>query len=140
MIRTENGVKVNYNFEIKSVIRGEEAWSVIHEANMFNDAPPSGMEAIMIEMYVKVTSTSGFLTLASNDFSISTKGRIIDPYTYSPCCLASAGYTEFDAKLNPGGELTGWIASMVNIDDNAPLLVLGADYNGRGGIYFSLTP
>jgi hypothetical protein len=138
MSRTTNGIKVDYDFEIMKVIRGQDAWTIIYRANYFNDAPPSGMEAILIELYVKNTSTSGFLTLQKYDFSISTNGRLIDPFTYSPCCLDSAGYTVFDAKLNPGGELTGWIASMVSIGDNAPLLVLGAAYSGQGGIYFFL--
>jgi hypothetical protein len=138
MQRSVNGVSVSFNFEIKNVIRGQDAWTIIYRANQFNDAPPSGMEAIMVELYVKVISTSGFLTLNNYDLSIATKGRVIGPFAYSPCCLNNAGYTEFDAKLNPGGELTGWIASMVSIDDNAPLLVLDADYNGQGGVYFSL--
>jgi hypothetical protein len=140
LIHTESGETVDITMRVEKIIRGQEAWSIIYRANMFNDAPPSGMEVIMVEIYDKVTSMSGFLSLGRYDFSIATKGRIIDPYTYSPCCLNNAGYPEFDAKLNPGGELTGWIASMVNIDDNAPLLVLGADYDGRGGMYFSLTP
>lgn len=135
---TNGATKVNFDFGVKSVIRGQDAWKIIYRANMFNDAPPAGMEALLVEVYLKVTSTTGFLTLGQYDISISSKGRLIDHFTYSPCCLSGAGYTEFDAKLNPGGELTGWIGSMVSIDDNAPLLVVGANYNGSGGVYFAL--
>jgi len=138
-VLTVSGDKVEFIIRIKKMIRGQEAWSAIYQANMFNDAPPNGMEAIMVQIYVKNISNSGFLSLDEYDFSIVSKGQVIDHLSYSPCCLNSAGYIEFEAKLNPGGEFTGWIASMVNEDENNPLIVLGADRNGRGGMYFSLT-
>jgi hypothetical protein len=138
LLLTSEGETIEFAMKIVNVIRGKEAWSVIHQANMYNDAPPSGMEVILVQLYVKNTSTSGFLNITNYEFSVVSKGRVIDPFSYTPCCLQNAGYVEFDAKLNSGGEITGWIASMVNNDDTSPLLVVGADHNGRGGIYFAL--
>ena len=46
---------------------------------------------------------------------------------------------EFEVKLNPSGEHTGWFSSAVNIDKNAPMLVLGPDRSsGKGGFYLAL--
>lgn len=138
LIQTSRGEKIEFTFQVKSIMRGQEAWSAIRAANRFNDPPPNGMEPIMVELYVRNDSSNGILNINKFDLYIVTKGRFIDAFDYSPCCLQDEGYMEFDIKLAGGGEATGWFVSMVNIDDNSPKLVIGADSSGRGGIYFSL--
>lgn len=139
LVQTKSGETTKFVMKIERVIRGPEAWVNFYDANMFNDPPLIGHEAIMILVYVRVTSQTGFLSIDKYDFSISTKGSLIKTYTYSPCCLGNAGFQEFDAKMNPGAEYSGWIGTMVKVDDPSPLLVLGADYEGYGGEYFALT-
>jgi len=136
--KTSGGETINLIFQVKKVMRGQEAWSAIYSANRFNDAPPTGMEAIMIELYAKNTSTSGILQFEKYDFSIVSRGRFIDAFDYSPCCLKNAGFLEFEILLAPDGEASGWIASMVSEGDYSPILAVGSDRSGRGGIYFSL--
>ena len=135
---TSEGEKVDFHITIEEVIRGDDAWSTIKQANRFNDPPPDGYEAILIKIYVKNTSSTGFLSLDKYGLALATKGNVIDYGFYSPCCLDSAGFVEFDAKLNPSGEHSGWYAIAVHVDEDSPMLVIGADYSGRGGIYFEL--
>jgi len=136
--RSSGGEKIIFILQIKTVMRGQDAWSAIYSANRFNDAPPAGMEAIMIELYAKNISTSGILKFEKYDFSIVSRGRFIDAFDYSPCCLKNAGFLEFEILLAPNGEASGWIASMVSEGDQSPILAAGSDQSGRGGIYFSL--
>ena len=135
---TSEGETVDFRIKIEEVIRGDEAWEIITEANMFNEMPPEGYEPILIKISIRNTSPSGFLSLDKYDISIATKGNVTSYSFYSPCCLDSAGYVEFDAQLNPTGEHSGWIARAVDTDDDSPMVIIGADYNGRGGLYFSL--
>lgn len=138
LILTSDGEIINFDLMVEEVIRGDEAWSLISQANMFNDPPPEGYDATLIKIYIANTGASGFLTLDEYDLDLSTKGNLVDYGLYSPCCLGSAGLIEFDAKLNPSGEHTGWVAFAVRSDDDSPMLVVGADYDGRGGMYFLL--
>jgi hypothetical protein len=135
---TSEGETVDFRIKIEEVIRGDEAWEIIKEANMFNEMPPEGYEPILIKISIRNTSPSGFLSLEKYDISIATKGNVTSYSFYSPCCIDSAGLVEFDAQLNPTGEHSGWIARAVDIDDASPMVIIGADYNGRGGLYFSL--
>jgi len=137
MKTTDEGI--TFVIKVEEVIRGDEAWSIIYKANKFNDPPPDGFEAILVKIYIKNTSSAGFLELSKYDsLALATKGNVLDGFFYSPCCLDNAGLVEFDVKLNPSGEHTGWFASAVHIDENSPMLVVGADRSGKGGVYFSL--
>lgn len=138
MTLTDEGQKVSFNLKVEEIIRGDEAWSIIVRANRFNDPPPDGFEAILVKVYVKNTSSAGFLELKYYDLALATKGNVLDGWFYSPCCLDNAGLVEFEAKLNPSGEHTGWFPAAVHIDEYTPMLVVGADRSGKGGIYFSL--
>jgi hypothetical protein len=136
---TSAGEVTEFIVKIEEILRGDAAWSVIRQANSFNDAPPTGYEALLVKIYIKNTSSSGFLTIDKYELNLSTLGNLISYTTYSPCCLNNAGFVEFDVKLNPQGEFFGWYASAVRIGDESPALVIGADYDGRGGLYFALT-
>ena len=137
MVRTDEDI--SFVVKVEEVIRGDEAWSIIYKANQFNDPPPDGFEAILVKIYIKNTSSADFLELSIyNSLSLATKGNVLDGWFYSPCCLDSAGLVEFEVKLNPSGEHTGWFASAVHIDENSPMLVVGADSSGKGGVYLSL--
>ena len=73
---TSEGKEISFEFRIDEVIRGEDAWSIIKQANMFNDPPPDGYEAILIKIYVKNISSAGFLILEFFDLSLATKGNV----------------------------------------------------------------
>jgi len=46
----------------------------------------------------------------------------------------------FDISFFPGAHGGGWVALTVYKDDPDPLIVVGADYEGRGGSYFTTHP
>jgi len=139
-----NGV-FNITAKVTQVMRGQEAWNTIYSANPYNDPPPAGMEAILIELYVHNDSTTGTFTIEKYKifefYKIVSNGRYLDGLSYHPCCLDNAGLLLLDEiMIAPDGETMGWFGSMVNQTDINPLLALGVNNQGSGGIYFKLTP
>ncbi len=80
VLTTSEGEEVEFKFKVEEVIRGDEAWSVIERANMFNDPPPDGYEVILIKINVKNISSAGFLDIQKYDLAIATKGNVLDSF------------------------------------------------------------
>ena len=113
----------NWEVQVIETKRGDEAWRDIDAANMFNMAPPEGMEYILVKLHVKNISTDNDEHSISNcDFSI-TGNRLIN-YT---CGIAMVVEPEprLDAKLFTGGEVEGWAGYLISRGENNLILVLG---------------
>ena len=79
---------------------------------------------------------AGVLELTESDWSVITSGRIFGYFdTPSVCCLEP----EFDVQLFAGGQGEGWMAWPVMIDDPNPVLAVGMNRDGTGGIFFAIT-
>ena len=129
--------KLEFEITITGVKRGDEAWGVIYSANQFNDKPPEGMEYIVATVEVAYTgSDEGPLSLALSDWSVVTNGQALDRFSVP----SIAGLTsEFDdIKLFSGGKAKGTMVWPVYQDDRSPMLVIGMERDGTGGIYFAL--
>ena len=139
-VGTEQTIKKNgYTISVKinSVTRGEEAWNMVTAANQFNDAPPENME------YVVVNATVTALA-SETDASITV-------YGYGDFTAFSSSNAEYDSPIvvDPepalegdiyeGGSLTGNVTFAVSKEDPAPKIVYLRNYDGSGGLWFSLT-
>jgi hypothetical protein len=105
--------------------RGDEAWRDIDAANMFNVAPPEGMEYILVKLHVKSISADNDEHSISNcNFGI-TGDRLIN---YN-CGMALVLEPEpsLDAKLYTGGEVEGWAGYLVSQGENNLILVVEDD-------------
>jgi len=121
---------------INSVERGTAAWQKIKAANQFNDEPDAGMEYILANISITLLSSEDDAAVSFSDYSFdvysSDSAEYEDAYVVVPT-------PELRGKIFPGGTLTGYVVFQVNVDDAAPKVVIGDDYNGKGGAWFSLT-
>jgi hypothetical protein len=118
---------------LREAYRGEEAWSRILEANQFNDPPPKGQEYLLI--WAEVAYIEGppgeMLSMGEWNFRMISKGNVQTP----PAIVDPE--PRFQLVLLPGTTLGGgWMTWLIHEDDPAPLLVIGIDYQGQGGIFF----
>lgn len=122
--------------KILEVIRGEEAWQKILEANRYNDPPTEGHEYILTRItftYLGGPSDDKQYRISPLEFkSVSATGRV---YDYASVVEPSP---ELSAALYPGASITGWAAYQVEKTDTKPLLTFGRNYDGTGGIWFKL--
>ena len=126
--------KQDFTVSISEVIRGNDAWVMIEDANMFNDEAPENMEYVLA--YIVVEYLSGpldeVLSISEYDIDVVSNSQILDnPYVVSP-------EPEFDIILYPGGIAGGWAPVLVYIDDSSPVLGLSLGYSSDS-FYFALS-
>ncbi|WP_171689988.1 stalk domain-containing protein [Paenibacillus germinis] len=126
----------NYEGEVSvnEIIRGDEAWRLIHATNSFNKAPDDGKEFILAKATVKITKnekSDSKVDLSKVHFTlVSTQGKdyevqmVVDPEP------------TIGTSLYVGADHTGWIAFQVDKSDVAPLITYSRKYDGTGGVWF----
>lgn len=121
---------------VDEVIRGEEAWKKISQANIFNDGAGEGKEYFLAKISVQVTKNEK--ADASVDINralftlVSGSGKSYDEFfsvvTPDP---------QFDSDLYVGASTIGWVAFKVDKTDVAPIITFARNYDGTGGVWFS---
>jgi len=114
---------------VKEFIRGDLAWSMIYEANMFNDPVPSGAEYILAKIrfeYVLGPTAETKLDISSFDFDAVSE----DGYVYDWSSVVEPE-PRLDASLYPGASHEGWAAYGVYKADSRPVL-------NFAGVWFKL--
>ena len=118
---------------VLEVIRGDEAWQMIHDANIFNDPPPQGYEYILAKIRFE------YLWNSDPDRSIDISQYSFDAFSEDGVKYESPMLVTPDPQLSttlyPGGTKEGWGAYQVAIDDEHPLLVYD---QVNGGAWFKL--
>ena len=106
--------------QVREIVRGDEAWNSLKEANQFNDPPGEGMEYILIKLYVKSTKTDEETqSIAGSDFKL-TGDHLVQ---YSSASVVKPN-PALDADLYTGGETEGWIAFEVSVNEGNLILVI----------------
>lgn len=135
VIEVEN-IFDNYKAEmtVKEIIRGEEAWKMVQEANMFNSPAPEGYEYLLAKVYFKLLDIDEgkqySLTGEVDIDLVSSDGKDYD------LTFAVAPEPQLKANLYKGASHEGWAVYTVKKDDAKPKLVFGRKYDGSGGIWF----
>lgn len=121
---------------VGEVLRGDAAWALLEKANQFNDPAPEGKEYILAKVSALVLTApgSGAVTLNAAGFDVFSA----DGAEYTDYWSAVLPKPRFDARVYEGGKLEGYVAFLVDRDDDSPLAVFGADYKGEGGAWFCL--
>ena len=125
------------NITIKEVIRGSEAYKIIKAANRYNDPADEGFEYVLIKVAVSIISVEGDGAVDAShmdyDFATfsSTNEEMPDESIVEPT-------PALEGKLYSGASAEGWVVRQVRKDDANPKLAYGLDYDGKGGIWFSL--
>ncbi|WP_456277580.1 S-layer homology domain-containing protein [Bacillus sp. AK128] len=112
-----------YEIELTDIITdGNTAWSMIEDANMFNDPAPTGKKYILAKFRVKLLELEGLTydyydVNFTNFDAVSKDGKVYEDYF-----SVVEPEPRFDADLYVGGETEGWVAFLVNEGDE-PLIV-----------------
>lgn len=117
---------------VKEVLRGEKALKMLDSS--FNQ-PKQGKEFILAKIYVKAASVDD--------------GKKVDISAYSFDCYSNKN-AEYESSiiispdpvlrgsLYSGADIEGWAAFEVDKTDQSPKIGYGQDYDGTGGVWFSL--
>ena len=96
--------KQKYELTLTQVISGQEAWSMIEEANMFNDEPDVGMKYVLAKFKVKVHSLE------------------LEPFDIN--------HAKFDAVSKTGSMYNQFFSVVTPNPDLSTDLYTGAEYEG----------
>lgn len=128
----------NFQIVVVEIIRGQDAWNMIYEANMFNEQPIEGMEYVLAKIGITYqTSTEQDYTLSIDSlyFNSVSNNQVLDsPYVVEP-------EPELNVELFPGGYGEGYLAFLTYADDPAPLIAF-EDWISFDStpFYFATTP
>lgn len=124
---------VDAEITLLNVKRGESAWSMIKEANMFNDAPAQGKEYLLAKFRFKVIKTSDDKSYRISDYyfdAVSSEGVVYSsPWVVGP-------EPSLSKEVYAGGSSEGWIVFEINQNDINPLIAFNKDSEGE--LWFSL--
>lgn len=134
---TVNNILESYTatVSVTESFRGAEAWRRIQDANMFNAEAESGKEYILVKLKVTVDSASDDSAVSLSEYSFTAFSSDNVEYE-SPLIVPPS--PAFDGDVYEGGTLEGYAVFLVDQSDHAPKLSFGTEYNGAGGIWFSL--
>lgn len=110
-----------WEVQVLEIIRGDEAYQALTEANMFNDPPQDGFEYVLLGVYVRhLGKAEAAEEIDGSMFHVTGDNNVLYryPYTVEP-------EPELDASLYPGGEWAGWLAFEVAVGEENLLLAFG---------------
>lgn len=135
---TEKIITEDWEISVLEIIRGDEAWSKIQEANQFNDPPAEGMEYILAKVHVRYIGTEDNSMQIDGSFFKSTGSASVlydVPLVVEPNPM-------LDAILYPGGEFEGWVTVQVAKGETGVALVFEPlfDFSGQNKRFILLEP
>lgn len=120
--------------QLRSIITGAVANTIIHNENQFNDVPASDEEWIFMEYDLKYVSgpeeplqASDVLYTDRNFYT--NNGQKISPRDSATLSHAYEGYGQFDVELYPGGESKVYYGILVKKTVGYPLIRIATGYN-----------
>ena len=119
------------------IIRGDRAWQLVRETSMFADPPEPGFEYILAKIkfeYLTGQTPDTIFEVSPVWFNVvSMNGNV-----YARSIGLREPEPSIRCALYPGASHEGWIAYPVTVDDTRPLMTIGREYDGTGGIWFKL--
>ena len=117
--RTDKLTSEDWELSVNEIIRGDEAWTIVQEANPFNDPPKEGMEYIVVNVHVRDIGTIDQADSIDGSSFQSTGSKGV--FYESPSVAGPA--PSLDVSLFPGGEYEGWIVLLAAKGETGVLLV-----------------
>jgi hypothetical protein len=114
----ENISSEQWNIKISDMIRGDDAYEKILEANQFNDLPPVGMEYILIWVEAEYFGAEDEFGLINSSWfrSMNPLGEM-----YQTISVVEPS-PELNAELFSNGKYQGWVALLV--EKNQPFIIM----------------
>ena len=69
---SEKVITEDWELSVIEVIRGDEAWTMVQEANQFNDPPLDGFEYIAVKLHLRYIGTKDEATYVDNSYFKTT--------------------------------------------------------------------
>lgn len=132
---SDYGDEYTANISIKEVIRGQKAWNKIEDANSFNSEPKDGYEYILVKVAVDMLEVKDDKAISMGQYQFKCYSS--DNVEYDSVSVVEPE-PQFGTKLYEGGSTSGYITFSVKETDETPKMVFGQNYDGTGGIWFSL--
>jgi hypothetical protein len=125
-----------WEIQILEVVRGDEAYDILLETNMFNDPPPPGYEFVLVNLTARYTGESEESKDIDTFWLRSTGDSGVKHYNVFPVNPEP----NFRATLFTGGEVTGWATVMAREDDSNLLLIFEdwLSWDNEGVFYLAL--
>ena len=113
--------KVTYEIEMLELIRGDQAWDIIRQANQFNDEPEAGKEYILAKFRIAILETEEDepYTISHSIFDVVSGAGV----EYTDFISVAGLDPNLRADLYEGAEHIGWTYFLVNINDH-PVAVM----------------
>ena len=132
----ETVVTPDWEITVTEVVRGDDAWKMIQEANQFNDPPGDGMEYALARVRVRFGATK-------------ERADYIDGWAFRGAGAAGVIYDlpsvvepepQLSAALYPGGIQEGWVALLAAIGEEGLVAVSEPlfDFSGESTRYLAL--
>ncbi|WP_026701746.1 S-layer homology domain-containing protein [Salibacterium aidingense] len=114
--------KVHYSMTLIESVSGEDAEDMVMEANPYNSTTEANKEYILAKFKVKLHEvTDAPFNVNGQQFDVISEGGS----SYEDFVSVAGLEPNFGSDLYNGGETEGWVAFVVDKDDNKPL----AKYN-----------
>lgn len=136
--RADKIITKDWELSVIEVVRGNDAWKMVQEANQFNDSPVEGMEYIAVKIHVHYIGTEDKVeNIDGSSFKTTGSANVL----YDPPSVVDPDPT-LDIYLYPGGEYEGWIVLQAAKDDTGIVLVFDPllDFSGKNKRFISLEP
>jgi len=124
--RAQKLISQDWELSITDVVRGPDAWTMLQEANPYNDPPADGMEYIAVKIHVRSIGTAD--KPASIDASLFTSTGSAGVTYDQPS--ASAPDPALEISLFPGGQYDGWLVLQAAQAETGMMLVFNPSVDG----------
>lgn len=115
---TETVSTNEFELTLKEVMRGDDVYNMLVEANQFNDPPDEGVIYLAAWIYAR--------RIGTGDRALHISDYTFDPTGSSNVLFEQPSVVEpddrLDAYLFPGGETEGWVVIQVPIDEENLML------------------
>ena len=131
---------INYtaNVVVNEVYRGNEAWELLKNANMFNSEPDEGKEYILIKVKISVSGLPDDLSANISQAMFNFYSTDYTQYNDINICVVPDN-KNINTNVYNGGMVEGYVCKEITLNDATPTVAFGQDLFGNGGIWFSLT-
>ncbi|NBG88878.1 cell wall-binding repeat-containing protein [Isachenkonia alkalipeptolytica] len=121
--------------QMLDLVSGPEAWEIVQRANMYNEAPPSGKEYVLVKfgVYVESTEDGGPLEINFTNFDVVSSDGVL----YNDWLSVAGLDPRLDTEIYPGGYHEGWVPFIVRENDHP---VLAMDRGEGSEVWFDLRP
>ncbi len=123
------------NIRVLETIRGDKAWKMIEDANMFNSTPKEGYEYIIAKVAFSALSVQEDVSVNASYFDFDFFSGNNEEYDSVSVVMDDM----LNKSVYSGGNAEGYVVGMVKTDDKSPKLVYGFGNESFGTpVWFAL--